>query len=89
MSEQNIQQKVAAFLSRHTHEAELGGDDDIFAMGFVNSLFAMQIVLFVEKEFGITVENEDLEPDNFRSVNAIVRFVSRKLAAPAEPSASL
>ena len=84
MSERNIQQTVAEFLSRYTHGAQLGGDDDIFSMGFVNSLFAMQIVLFVEKEFGITVENEDLELDNFRSVNAMVRFVTRKLAAPAQ-----
>ena len=27
-------------------------DEDIFALGFVNSLLAMQLVLFVEKEFG-------------------------------------
>ena len=81
MSEQHIKQKVAAFFSRTFRAATFNDDDDIFALGFVNSLFAMQIVLFVEKEFGVTVENDDLELDNFRSVNAIVRFVARKQAA--------
>jgi acyl carrier protein len=49
-------------------------------MGFVNSLFAMQLVLFVEKEFDVRVENDDLDLENFRSANAIVRFVERKQA---------
>ena len=31
----------------------------------------MQLVAFVEKEFGITVADEDLDLDNFRTVDAI------------------
>jgi methoxymalonate biosynthesis acyl carrier protein len=38
----------------------------------------MQLVLFVEKEFGIQIENEDLELHNFQSVNAISQLVARK-----------
>jgi len=34
--------------------------------------------MFVEKEFHIHVENEDLEIDNFKSVNAIANLVERK-----------
>jgi acyl carrier protein len=56
---------------------ELHDDDDIFESGVVNSLFAMQLVLFVEQEFGFQVRNEDLERDNFRSVNTITRLVER------------
>jgi methoxymalonate biosynthesis acyl carrier protein len=41
-------------------------------------MFAMQLVMFVEKEFGIIVEDEDLDIDNFRSVNAIAGLVERK-----------
>jgi acyl carrier protein len=55
-------------------------DEDLFASGLVNSLFAMQLVLFVEKEFSIKVDNEDLDLDNFRSVSAITGFIQRKLA---------
>ncbi len=81
MSEQPTKQKIADFLARNLRAAELSGDEDIFALGFVNSLFALQIVLFVEKEFGIHVENEDLDLDNFRSINALAGFVARKQAA--------
>jgi phosphopantetheine binding protein len=43
-----------------------------------NSLLAMQLVAFVEKEFGLAVEDEDLDLDNFRSIRAIADFVARK-----------
>ncbi len=81
MSELQTKPKIAGFFARHLHAAEVDGDEDIFAAGLVNSLFAIQIVLFVEKEFGLRVENEDLELDNFRSINAIAGFVARKQAA--------
>jgi len=40
-------------------------------------------VAFVEKEFGITVQDEDLDLDNFRTVNAIARLIARKGGATA------
>ena len=49
-------------------------------MGFVNSLFAMQLVLFVENHFGVAVEDDDLDIDNFKSINAIASLIERKTA---------
>jgi methoxymalonate biosynthesis acyl carrier protein len=70
--------KIKAFLGKYFKNLELQDDQDFFALGFVNSLFAMQLVLFVEKELGIPVSNEDLDIDNFRSINAITALVQRK-----------
>ena len=70
--------KIKAFLSRRVKNHELRDDENIFAMGFVNSLFAMQLVLFLEKEFGITIENEDLEMENFQTVNAVTNLIESK-----------
>ncbi|HEX8272441.1 MAG TPA: phosphopantetheine-binding protein [Longimicrobiaceae bacterium] len=75
--------KIREFIGKHVRGHELTDDEDIFASGFVNSMFAMQLVQFVETAFGVAVENEDLEIDNFRSVNAIAALVERKTAAPA------
>jgi acyl carrier protein len=41
-------------------------------------LFAVQLVTFLERTFGIDVEMEDLEIENFKSVNAAAAFVQRK-----------
>lgn len=75
--------KIREFIQRHVRGHELTDGEDIFASGFVNSMFAMQLVQFVETTFGVAVENEDLEIDNFRSVDAITALVERKTAAPA------
>ena len=76
-----IKTSIRAFLARFFQNINLEDDQDIFALGFVNSLFAMQMVLFVEKEFRFTVEDDDLNMDNFRSINAIAALVERKTTA--------
>jgi methoxymalonate biosynthesis acyl carrier protein len=80
--------KIKEFLSRFFKSHDLQPEEDIFALGFVNSLLAMQLVAFVEKEFGIKVEDADLDLDNFRSIAAISRLVAKKTGAvPAAPAA--
>jgi methoxymalonate biosynthesis acyl carrier protein len=80
---QENEQKIKEFLSRFFKSHDLQSEEDIFALGFVNSLLAMQLVAFVEKEFGVRVEDADLDLDNFRSIRAIAGLVERKSGAPA------
>jgi methoxymalonate biosynthesis acyl carrier protein len=56
--------------------------DDLFERGYVNSLFAMQLVTFVEQAFGIVAEHDDLDIRNFCSVEAITTFVESKRRVP-------
>jgi len=72
--------KIKKFLSRFFANHELQADEDIFALGFVNSMFAMQLVLFIEQEFQIIIENEDLEFDNFRTINNMAVLIKQKIA---------
>lgn len=73
--------KIRSFLSRFFRVEAITDDDDFFAQGFVNSLFAMQLVMWVEKEFDISIEDQDLDIQNFNTVNAVAGFVERKLFA--------
>lgn len=73
-----IKSKVKSFLSRFFRNYELQDDEDIFSLGFVNSLFAMQLVLFLEKEFDIRVENNDIDLENFRTINSIINLIEKK-----------
>lgn len=77
----NYKETIRTFLSQHIRDNGFEDDDDLFAKGYLNSLFAMEMVLFVEKEFAFTVENTDLDPDNFRSVSALAAFVEQKTGA--------
>jgi acyl carrier protein len=66
-------------MSRSFNGAAIRDEDDVFALGFANSLFAMQLVAFVEGEFRIEIDSDDLEIDNFRSIAAISGLVERKV----------
>ena len=74
-------QQIREFVSRFVRGHDLGDGEDIFATGFVNSMFAMQLVQFVETTFAVTVESDDLDIDNFRSIDAIAALVERKQGA--------
>jgi len=77
MENQN-KMKIRKFLMQYIQDPNLKDEDDIFTSGYVNSLFAMQLILFVEKTFKIKIENEDLQIDNFRTINALARLVTEK-----------
>ncbi|MFC9253524.1 acyl carrier protein [Amycolatopsis thailandensis] len=50
---------------------------DLFSAGLISSLFALQLVVHLEREFGVTVAGDDLRLDNFRSVDAMVALLVR------------
>lgn len=78
MTHAAIKSRVRTYLGRFFRGHDLQDDEDMFALGFVNSLFAMQLVTYIESEFGVTIESEELDIDNFRTVNAIADLVMRK-----------
>lgn len=53
----------------------VGLDDNLFDRGIVDSAGLISFIGFMEKEFGLTIPDEDLLPDNFMSVAAIARYV--------------
>ena len=78
MGAEGIMNQVRKFLGQYISNIDIDPDENLFASGLVNSLFAMQLVLFVEKEFCIQVANEDLDLENFKSLNAIAGFIQKK-----------
>jgi len=50
-------------------------DVDLFDAGIMDSALFVELLLQLEREFGIKAEIEDLEIDNFRSISCIAQFV--------------
>lgn len=78
MDADQIKTATRQFMSETFSVRELRDSDDIFRLGFINSLFAMQLVMFVEREFAIVVDDEDLKVENFSSLDGIASFVLSK-----------
>ncbi len=54
---------------------EFGNDDSLLEEGIIDSLGLLEIVNFIEAEFELSVEDEDVTLDNFGTVSAIASYV--------------
>ena len=80
----DLYEKIRGFIKENLvvfeDDAEFSDEDNFFELGFVNSLFAMKLVTFIESEFNITIESEEMDISNFNSVNNIVNFINSKVS---------
>jgi len=51
--------------------------------GILDSTGILELVGFIEEEFGVTVEDDELSPENLDSIDNVVAFIGRKQAAAA------
>ncbi|MGH3708214.1 MAG: acyl carrier protein [Pseudonocardiaceae bacterium] len=61
-------------------------DRDLFASGGLSSLFAMELVVYLEKSCDVVIMGTDLRLDNFRTVRAMTALVCRLQARGAGDS---
>lgn len=58
-------------------------DDSFFEKGLVDSVGILTLVEFVRERYAITIEDEELLPENWDSVHRIATFVENKLGSHA------
>jgi acyl carrier protein len=73
-----VRARIREFITSAVSLPNLDDEADLFASGIVNSLFAVQLMTFIEKTFAIEVGMDDLDMENFKSVQATSDFVRRK-----------
>ncbi len=74
--------RVRAFIAENFLFGENEGlkDDASFLdEGIIDSTGILELVSFLEEELSITVEDEELLPENLDSVNNVVAYVGRKM----------
>jgi len=49
--------------------------------GIIDSTGILELVTYLEEEFSITVEDEELVPENLDSIDNVTAFLERKIAA--------
>lgn len=60
----------------------LKNDTSFLAEGLIDSTGVLELVTLVEEKYGIHVEDHELIPENFDSVQCIANYVGRKLGRP-------
>jgi acyl carrier protein len=71
---------ISNFLFGQDNEA-LVNDSSFLETGVVDSTGILELVAYVEQQFGIAVEDGELIPANLDSIDNVTAFVTRKLAA--------
>jgi acyl carrier protein len=59
----------------------LGNAESLLDRGVIDSTGVLELVGFLERRFGIAVEDEELDPRNLDTIDALVQYVSRKQAS--------
>lgn len=83
MSSQSITARIKAYLIEHFPSARdhaLGDDDHLLANGILDSLGVLDLVGYLEQEFGIAVSDDDLLPEHFETLRRLTAFVEDKQA---------
>jgi acyl carrier protein len=79
MDKEKITSKIKVYLAQQFPMTKnLGNDESLLNNGLIDSLGILEIVTFVENEFGIMLSDEDLLPEIFGSVQCLSNFVQQK-----------
>jgi acyl carrier protein len=66
--------------------ADLADDASLLDTGTMDSTGVLELIVFLEKRWGITVGDREIHPDYFDSIRRITAFVERKIADRGEPT---
>lgn len=79
----NIETEIKSFICENfiidENPTQLDNSQSFLESGIIDSTGILELVSFIEEHYTITVEDEDLIPDNLDSVNNVINFINRKL----------
>ena len=61
-------------------DVSLSPDESLIESGIVDSLGILRLVAFIEENFSVVVDDIDVVPENFDTINAMNSLVERKRA---------
>jgi acyl carrier protein len=83
-----IAQEVRSFIAADYllgHDGDLADSASFLEEGILDSTGVLQLIAFLERTYGIRVENEEVIPNNLDSISSVVEYVTRKLNGAATP----
>ena len=83
LDKSELKNKIKSFVSDYFIKdsgIELAENTSFLDKGIIDSTGVMELVSFLEETFGITMDDEEIIPDNFDSIEKLVAFVENKFA---------
>lgn len=82
MEKAKIKAKITGFIFENFPQAKakkLEENEPLLVNGILDSLGVLDVVSFLEKEFGISIDDGELTPENFQSILSMTEFLECKV----------
>jgi acyl carrier protein len=76
-----LNKKVRDFVTSNFYVADPKSLEDrtsLLDQGIIDSTGVLEVIMFIESTFGVTVEDAEMLPENLDSIERIAAFVARK-----------
>jgi len=76
-----MKETIRNYLMQHGPQESnvtFGDDESLLEAGVIDSVSMIELIEFLEKEFDVTIDEDDMTPENFDSVNSIAHCVEQK-----------
>jgi len=80
----DIKEQIRAFVTSNFYVADPTALEDATSLldrGIIDSTGVLEVIFFIEENFGIKVEDSEMLPENLDSIERIAKFISTKKAA--------
>ena len=77
--EQSVRQFITENFIMEGDREHLPGGVSLTQTGVLDSMGVLELVMFIEERFGVTVPEEDTVPENLDTVDRVVRYVDARL----------
>lgn len=77
--EKDVRQFLAENFILESGADGLDAEQSLTEAGVLDSMGVLELIMFIEERFGITVPDEDTLPENLDSVSRIVRYVGDRV----------
>jgi acyl carrier protein len=78
----DVKEKVRAFVLEYAAGkglTEVKDDEPLLTNNIIDSLGSFRMIAFLEETFPLTIEDTDMVPENFQTLNAVEIFIAGKL----------
>ncbi|NMO21184.1 acyl carrier protein [Pyxidicoccus fallax] len=74
----STRERIRGFIVDTFFVDDFSDDDSFLRKGLIDSTGMMELVAFLEQDFGIKLEDRELVPENLDSLSRVVAFVEKK-----------
>ena len=80
----DTKKQVRDFITRNFYAAASGDvadDASLLTLGIIDSTGVLEVIGFIEDQFGVHVEDQEMVPENLDSIAQIAAFIEKKKAS--------